>query len=39
MSDSVLTIENLSVGFGRKGSIEEVTHNAVSLYTSPSPRD
>jgi microcin C transport system ATP-binding protein len=30
MSDSVLTIENLSVGFGRKGGVEEVTHN-VSL--------
>lgn len=30
MSNTVLTIENLSVGFGRKNAIEQVTHN-VSL--------
>ena len=27
MNNTVLTIENLSVGFGRKNAIEEVTHN------------
>ena len=30
MNNTVLTIENLSVGFGRKNAIEQVTHN-VSL--------